>query len=81
MKAYLALAAILCAASIVAGCNNGGGNSSSNNSGVQLKALIAVPNVGATTNFSFDISAVDAPGAVTTSPIATTSPSATSWRR
>jgi DNA-binding beta-propeller fold protein YncE len=58
MKAFLALPVILLAALIVVGCNSGGGNGSSN-SGAQLKAVIAVPNVGTTTNFSFDISAVD----------------------
>jgi hypothetical protein len=56
MKTYSALGAIL-VAMLLAGCGGGGGGSDSNV--VVLKASIAVPGVGAATNFSFDISAVD----------------------
>jgi len=42
---------------LVGGCNGGGGGGNSLNGGP--KALIAVPNVKAGTNFSFDISDVD----------------------
>jgi hypothetical protein len=60
MKTYGTLGTILVATLLLAGCNSGGGGGGGNsNSGVALKAIIAVPNVGATTNFSFDISAVD----------------------
>ena len=57
MKTYGTLGTMMVAALVVAGCN--GSNNSSSNSGVGLKAIMGVPNVGATTNFSFDISAVD----------------------
>jgi hypothetical protein len=57
MKTYGTLGTILFATLVLAGC--GGGNGGSSNSGVRLNAIIAVPNVNATTNFSFDISAVD----------------------
>src|SRR5439155_2764615 len=60
MKTYGTLGTIAFATALLAGCNSGGGNNGGgNNSGVALRAVIAVPNVGATTNFSFDISAVD----------------------
>ncbi len=52
-----AFAASIAAAILLAGCNSDSSNN--NNSGVSLKAFIAVPNVTAGTNFSFDISAVD----------------------
>jgi len=58
MNRVIASGAIVAAALALASCNNGGG-SSNNNSGVALKAVMSVPNVGAATNFSFDISAVD----------------------
>src|SRR5450432_1347343 len=58
MKTLGTLGTILFATLLLAGCGGGGGGGSSN-SGVALKSIIAVPNVGATTNFSFDISAVD----------------------
>ena len=57
MKTHGTVGTIVFATLLLAGC--GGGGSNNNNSGVILKAFIAVPNVGATTNFSFDISAVD----------------------
>lgn len=44
------------AAVMLSGCGGGGGGGTSNGS---IVALIAVPNVGPGTNFSFDISAVD----------------------
>jgi hypothetical protein len=58
MKPHGIVGTIFIAAFLVAGCNNGNNGSGSNN-GVGLKAIMAVPNVGATTNFSFDISGVD----------------------
>jgi len=58
MNMRYAFAASIAAALLLAGCG-GGGSSNNNNNGVQLKAFIAVPNVSAGTNFSFDISAVD----------------------
>src|SRR5450432_1949120 len=58
MNMRYAFAAAIAAALLLAGCG-GGGSSNNNNSGVSLKAFIAVPNVTAGTNFSFDISAVD----------------------
>ena len=42
---------------LLGGCGGGGGGGNSLNGGP--KALIAVPNVKAGTNFSFDISDVD----------------------
>lgn len=60
MRTYGTLGMILFAALLLGGC--GGGDSSGgngNSSGVNLKAVIAVPNVTSTTNFSFDISGVD----------------------
>ena len=57
MKIFCTLGTIALLTLLLAGC--GGGGSGSNNSGVSFKTTIAVPNVGATTNFSFDISAVD----------------------
>src|ERR1700704_281435 len=56
MKIFRTLGTIMLLALLLAGCGGGGG---SNNSGVSFKQSIAVPNVGATTNFSFDISVVD----------------------
>src|SRR5450755_511539 len=58
MKTLGTLGTILFATLLLAGCGGGGGGGSSN-SGVALRSIMAVPNVGATTNFSFDISAVD----------------------
>jgi hypothetical protein len=58
MKTYGTLGTILLATTLLAGCNDGG-NGGGSNSGVILKAIMPVPNVGATTNFSFDIGAVD----------------------
>lgn len=56
MKAQTILGVILLA-TLLAGCGGGGGTPT--NSGVFQKANINVPNVGAATNFSFDISGVD----------------------
>lgn len=53
MKTHYALGTILVATLVLAGCGGGGGG------GVSFKTTIAVPNIGATTNFSFDIGAVD----------------------
>ena len=50
---------VLLIAALTLGGNCGGGSSSNNSSGVRVVALIAAPNVTPTTNFSFDISAVD----------------------
>ena len=51
------LGVMLIAAMTLGGsCNSG---TSSNNSGVRVVALIAVPNITPTSNFSFDISGVD----------------------
>jgi DNA-binding beta-propeller fold protein YncE len=47
----------MAAAVMLSGCGGGGG--SGGNSNGSIVALIAVPNVAAGTNFSFDISAVD----------------------
>jgi DNA-binding beta-propeller fold protein YncE len=58
MKMHGTLGTILVATLLLAGCGGGGGGGN-NNSAVSLKAIIAVPNVGTTTNFSFDIGAVD----------------------
>ncbi len=57
MKTYGTLGTILLATALLAGCNND--NSSNSPAGVRLTAIMTVPNVGATTNFSFDISGVD----------------------
>jgi hypothetical protein len=57
MKAYSILGVILVATVLVAGCGGGGGGGTSQPA--FLKSTIAVPGVGATTNFSFDISGVD----------------------
>jgi len=56
MKTQSTLGTILVATLLLAGC--GGGHGGGGSLGV-LKAIIAVPGVGTTTNFSFDISAVD----------------------
>ncbi|HSV23892.1 MAG TPA: hypothetical protein VLJ17_12790 [Xanthobacteraceae bacterium] len=42
---------------LLSGCPGGGDNN--NNLAIQFEKTMAVPNVGGTTNFSFDISAVD----------------------
>ena len=57
MKTHSTLGTILVATLLLAGCGGGGGGTSTG--GIALKAFIAVPGVGAATNFSFDISAVD----------------------
>ena len=57
MKTNYTLGTVMLVALLLAGCGGGGGGS--NNLGVVYKTSIAVPNVGATTNFSFDIGAVD----------------------
>jgi hypothetical protein len=57
MKTLGILGMTFAAGLLLASCNNGGSNSS--NSAFGLRAVISVPNVGAATNFSFDISAVD----------------------
>ena len=57
MKTQSTLGALLVATLLLAGCGGGGGGGDSQL--VALKAIIGVPNVGAATNFSFDISAVD----------------------
>jgi len=49
--------AAITATLILGGCNGGGGSGNSLNAGPE--ALIKVPNVGSSTNFSFDISDVD----------------------
>jgi DNA-binding beta-propeller fold protein YncE len=56
MKTRCALGTIFVVTLLLAGCGGGGGN---DNLPIQSMAFIAVPNVGVTTNFSFDISAVD----------------------
>jgi hypothetical protein len=56
MKTHSTLGAMFAATLLLAGC---GGDSGNNNSSASLNAFIAIPNVGTTTNFSFDISAVD----------------------
>ena len=58
MKTYGLIGLLLVATLLIAGC--GGGGSGTNNATVVRKTSIPVPNVGATTNFSFDISGVDA---------------------
>ena len=58
MKSIVTLGTILVAILLLASCNGGGGNGNTNEI-LPLKAIITVPNVGATTNFSFDISGVD----------------------
>ena len=58
MKMHGTLGTILIATLLLAGCG-GGGNNNNSSSGVRLKAMVAVPNVGTTTNYSFDIGAVD----------------------
>src|SRR3979490_3307087 len=57
MKSHGTLGTILIATLLLAGCGGGGGGSILHS--LALKAFIAVPGVGTTTNFSFDISAVD----------------------
>ncbi len=58
MNKICGLATMMAGALLIAGCGGGGGGQSSNG-GVGLTTLIAVPNVGAATNFSFDIAGVD----------------------
>jgi DNA-binding beta-propeller fold protein YncE len=57
MKSHGTLGTILIATLLLAGCGGGGGGSILHT--LALKAFIAVPGVGTTTNYSFDISAVD----------------------
>jgi hypothetical protein len=59
MRTHATLGIILFATLLLAGCGGGGTTSSSPGPGVGLKTIIPVPNIGPTTNFSFDISAVD----------------------
>ena len=56
MEAYWKLGVTTLAISILAGCGGGGGG---NQTSSGIKAVIAIPNVSAGKNFSFDISAVD----------------------
>src|ERR1700681_4809471 len=58
MKTRCALGMIMVVTLLLAGCGGGGGGGN-DNPPIQSMAFIAVPNVGVTTNFSFDISAVD----------------------
>jgi DNA-binding beta-propeller fold protein YncE len=58
MKTYRMLGVILVATLLLAGCGGGGGGGTTLQV-LGLKAFITVPGVGAATNFSFDISAVD----------------------
>ena len=55
MMRRLIVGVAVAATLLLGGCGGGGGN----NLNWVLKALIAVPNVKAGTNFSFDISDVD----------------------
>ena len=57
MKTLTTLCAILIAGLLLVSCNNGGNGG--NNPSFGLQVIMSVPNVGAATNFSFDISAVD----------------------
>ena len=57
MKTRCALGTIMVVTLLLAGCGGGGGGN--DNLPIRSMAFIAVPNVGVTTNFSFDISAVD----------------------
>jgi len=59
MKTNGVLGAVVIAALLLAGCGGGNGGGGSDSQPVSLKAIIGVTGVGATTNFSFDISAVD----------------------
>src|SRR5215831_20411692 len=62
MRRYCMLGAFLLASALLAGCGGGGGVTGGQqgaNGGVAIIQLIAVPNVKAGTNFSFDIAAVD----------------------
>jgi len=59
MKTNGVLGAVVIAALLLAGCGGGSGGGGSDSQPVSLKAIIGVTGVGATTNFSFDISAVD----------------------
>jgi DNA-binding beta-propeller fold protein YncE len=56
MKTHSTLGTILVATLLLAGCGGGGGSILQT---LALKAFMADPGVGTTTNFSFDISAVD----------------------
>jgi hypothetical protein len=57
MRTLRLLLALLAATLVLAAC--GGGNPTTDNNPVKLIALITVPNITPTTNFSFDISDVD----------------------
>jgi hypothetical protein len=60
MRTRVTLGLILVATVLLAGCGGGGsGGGNGNQSGVGLKTFISIPNVGPTTNYAFDISAVD----------------------
>jgi hypothetical protein len=59
MRTHCTLATIAALAFALAGCNGGGGGGNNSSAGVRLTAAASVPGVTTTTNFSFDISAVD----------------------
>src|ERR1700687_5575700 len=59
MKTYCTLGMCLLASVLLIGCGGGNGGNATPASGVSFQQSISVPNVGPTTNFSFDISAVD----------------------
>lgn len=59
MKILRILGTVAIATLLLAGCGGGGGGGGSDLAVAVLKALMADPGVGAGTNFSFDISAVD----------------------
>ena len=57
MKTRYALGTVMVVTLLLAGCPGGGDET--NTFPIEFKKIIAVPNVGSTTNFSFDISGVD----------------------
>ena len=56
-RTYVLLAGMIAVTLLLVGC--GGGGNSVPDSGLRLTALIAVPNITPSSNFSFDIAAVD----------------------
>src|ERR1700757_3560659 len=59
MRAYRLLAALFAITLLVTACGGGDSGSNSGNTTVKVVAIISVPNITGSSNFSFDISDID----------------------
>jgi hypothetical protein len=59
MRAYRLLAALFAVTLLVTACGGGNSGSNSGNTTVKVVAIISVPNITGSSNFSFDISDID----------------------